>query len=261
MTHIFISHASENIEFCRHLQSLLEHEGFVVWIDEKRIQPGVNWWDEIERNIDTCAAFLIVMSPESRNSFFVTNEILRAVNKQRHIYPILLSGDPFSLLASLHYEDMSKGVQSYLSPLFVERLRETVPLKTQPKQDIGDIELDTVIKNAFVDAERLLKQEQKSEYDFVPVAVMLGSVLEGAFRKLCERNGISLFRENSSPKMISHMLDDLRKRKVINELNTRQIQLWLSIRNAAAHGEFTQFNRQDVEQMLVGVKQFLIVYF
>jgi hypothetical protein len=63
MDHIFISYSKKDINFARHLRRLLTDEGFGVWMDETRLVPAEQWWPTIEQNIETCAAFIVIMSP------------------------------------------------------------------------------------------------------------------------------------------------------------------------------------------------------
>ena len=99
---------------------------FYVWMDEKRLSAGMDWWDEIEQNIDSCGAFLVIMSPDSRESVFVRNEILRALDQKRPLYPVLYRGKHFGMLAHAHYEDMRGGLNDTFSDDFLTRLQDTV---------------------------------------------------------------------------------------------------------------------------------------
>jgi hypothetical protein len=111
-------------------------------------------------------------------------------------------------------------------------------------------------------AEQLLKEGGSGKYDHVPSAVLTGAILEDALRRLCLRQNppIAVNKPNGEPKTLNPLIDDLKKANVFNELKAKQLRSWADIRNAAAHGEFTQFNRQDVEQMLKGVQNFLADY-
>lgn len=126
MSHIFISYSREDIEFARHIRAQLETEGYRVWMDEQRLHPGSDWWDEIERNIISCSAFVILMSPNSGNSKWVKREILMAEDNHRPIFPILLAGKMFGRLADLQAEDMTGGITAKLSPRFWTSLEEVV---------------------------------------------------------------------------------------------------------------------------------------
>lgn len=111
-------------------------------------------------------------------------------------------------------------------------------------------------------AEQLLKEGQPGKYNHVPAAVLTGAILEDALRRLCQRQNppVPTIKANGEPKTLNTYIDDLKKAGVFNEPKAQQIRSWAAIRNAAAHGEFEKFRRQDVEQMYVGVQGFLADY-
>ena len=76
MSFVFLSYSRRDVDFARYLRALLENESINVWMDEKRLVSGDNWWKAIERNIDECSAFVVVMSSSSDSSVYVHNEIL-----------------------------------------------------------------------------------------------------------------------------------------------------------------------------------------
>ena len=76
MPTVFLSYSRGDIDFARYLRASLEDKNIDVWMDEKRLVSGDNWWKSIERNIDACAAFVVIMSPASDESIYVHNEIL-----------------------------------------------------------------------------------------------------------------------------------------------------------------------------------------
>jgi uncharacterized protein YutE (UPF0331/DUF86 family) len=81
-------------------------------------------------------------------------------------------------------------------------------------------------------------------------------------KKLCEEHKppIATLDAKGDPKTLNPLIDDLKKAGVFNELKAKQLRSWAAIRNKAAHGEFDQFKRTDVEQMIEGVKNFLADY-
>jgi hypothetical protein len=119
-----------------------------------------------------------------------------------------------------------------------------------------------VIANYMEQAERLLDENASGDNSHVPAAVLAGAVLEDALRRLCERQSspISIVKENGDPKTLNVFIDDLKKAEVFNELKAKQLRAWVDVRNAAAHGKFTDFTRQDVEVMLKGIASFLADY-
>jgi hypothetical protein len=126
MSHIFISYSRTDIDFARYLRASLEAEGFPVWMDEKRLSAGMDWWGEIEANIDSCAAFLVIMSPDSKDSVFVQNEILRALDQKKALFPVLLAGKSFGLLAHVQFEDMRGGLNAKFSADFLTNMHKHV---------------------------------------------------------------------------------------------------------------------------------------
>jgi hypothetical protein len=86
-------------------QNLIE-AGIPVWFD-REIITGQRWVDVIEHQIDTCAAVLVVMTPDARTSEWVDREIDQAEKMGKPIYPVLLRGERFFRLANLQYEDVT----------------------------------------------------------------------------------------------------------------------------------------------------------
>ena len=92
---------------------------------------------------------------------------------------------------------------------------------------------------------------------FQPSAVVAGSVLEDGLRKLCDRNKIAL---PDKPKLDT-MNANLAKAGVYNKLAQKNVTAWADLRNKAAHGQWDQFTRADVEGMLHGVRHFMSDHF
>lgn len=127
MSHIFISYSKQNLAFARYLRALLEGEGFAVWMDEAQLPPSARWWKSIEQNIESCAAFVVIMSPQAYESDWVEREILLAEGRKRPIFPVLLAGEPWSRLANIQYEDMRAGLRARPSARFLNALSSRVP--------------------------------------------------------------------------------------------------------------------------------------
>lgn len=87
MLKIFINHASQDkalvMPYCQKLKAL----GFEPWID-KRILPGQDWDEEIQRAFNAADVYLIFMTPRSVNKRgYVQREIHDALDKQRYNLP------------------------------------------------------------------------------------------------------------------------------------------------------------------------------
>ncbi len=108
-------------------------------------------------------------------------------------------------------------------------------------------------------AEQLLAEGQSGKYDHVPAAVLSGAVLEKALRTLCGKQvpPIATVNSKGEPLTLNPLIEALKKAGVFNELKAKQLRAWADIRNKAAHGEFDQFSRHDVEAMIRGIEDFL----
>lgn len=110
--------------------------------------------------------------------------------------------------------------------------------------------------------EGLLDEGHPGQYDHVPAAVLCGAVLEDALRRLCDRQTpqVPTEKPNGQPKALNALIQDLQKANAFNKLKAQQLRGWAQVRNSAAHGRFDEFNRDDVEPMVSGVKNFLADY-
>lgn len=131
---------------------------------------------------------------------------------------------------------------------------------------LGDLSLQVesqIAGDYMGQAERLLEEGQSGKFDHVPAAVLSGAVLEKALRSLCDRQQpqISTTKLNGEQKTLDPLITDLKKAGVYNEAKAKQLRAWAAIRNHAAHGEFDEFGRKDVEDMIRGIKNFLADYY
>ena len=92
---------------------------------------------------------------------------------------------------------------------------------------------------------------------YQPAAVVTGSVLEDGLRKLCVKHEIPL---PAKPKLDT-INANLAKQGVYNKLMQKRIRTLADIRNKAAHGEWDEFTKADVEDMLRSTRQFMETYF
>lgn len=111
-------------------------------------------------------------------------------------------------------------------------------------------------------SEQLLSEGKSGRYDHVPAAVLAGAVLEKSLKTLCTKQTPPILTINAKglPLTLNPLIDELKKVGVFNELKAKQLRAWADIRNAAAHGEFDNFNRSDVEGMIKGIGEFLATY-
>jgi len=106
MGHIFISYSHKDTDYAHGLADNLKNMGFDVWIDE-RLDYGSQWPQEIQKQLDACDAFILIMSPRSFASEWVQSELQRAKRKLKPIFPLLLEGDePWLSVESTQFYDV-----------------------------------------------------------------------------------------------------------------------------------------------------------
>lgn len=100
-------------------------------------------------------------------------------------------------------------------------------------------------------AEHLLREGYKD-----PAAVLLGAVLEDSLRKLAATHGISVIGTGGRPLTIDPINASLAKAGAYGPLVQKQITTWANLRNDAAHGHFDNYDRDQVNQMLLFAQKF-----
>jgi hypothetical protein len=78
----------------------------------------------VRTQVDTCAAFVVVMTPSAEETEWVGREIDQAQQEGRQIRPLLLAGTRFFRLAELQYEDVRDN--SMPSGRFIDQLTKRV---------------------------------------------------------------------------------------------------------------------------------------
>lgn len=119
---------------------------------------------------------------------------------------------------------------------------------------IGLISAD--IFNDFLEmAEHLLNEGYKDS-----AAVISGSALEKHLKNLCEANNIETTIERDAkkiPKKADAINSDLARAKVYSKLDQKSVTFWLGIRNNAAHGQYEEYNNDQVKIMIFGISEFI----
>lgn len=104
-------------------------------------------------------------------------------------------------------------------------------------------------------AEYLLTENYKDA-----AAVMTGSVLEEHLRQLCVKNSIDT-ETTKNGRQIHKKADllnsELTKANAYNKIDQKLVTSWLGIRNDAAHGNYTEYTKEQVSIMYQGVLNFI----
>jgi TIR domain len=120
MSHIFISYQQDDADFAAVLMMELEKAGFDTWLDKQRLRVGSDWSEEIDQGIRTAAALVLVLSPASRASEYVTYEWSCAIGAGIRVVPLLRrETEIHPRLRRLQYLDFRGSVRPW-SDLFGE---------------------------------------------------------------------------------------------------------------------------------------------
>ncbi len=90
MPQAFISYASKDAIFAELAKLKLKEAGVQVWIDQSALHAGENWRDAIDEGISSSDVLLIVITPQSCESKYVTYEWGFALGKGIKVIPLLL---------------------------------------------------------------------------------------------------------------------------------------------------------------------------
>jgi hypothetical protein len=127
--HVFVSYARSDAAYADTLAAYLRAQDVEVWTDAA-IYFGDEWADAIQEKIDSCAAFVVVMSPAARRSAWVRREVLRAQAQRKKIFPLLLAGEVLFDVSELQHENVVGGGMP--SPRWVGHLRAASRPAAQP---------------------------------------------------------------------------------------------------------------------------------
>ena len=127
---IFISYSRRDQEFVSRLASDLHEQVAFVWFDRSTIQPGQKWHDEIMEGIQECKAFIVVLSPNAVESQYVREEVRRALELGKPIFPVIYhpaqwTGVFESLVRDIQTLDLRSGSYTDNFQKLVDGLVET----------------------------------------------------------------------------------------------------------------------------------------
>src|SRR5689334_14173692 len=89
-TLVFISYSrSDGAELAHRIHRSLLEEGFEVWLDTQRIPVSAVWTTELEEALDQSNVVLAVLTQGSYRSDICRAEHLRALRKQKPLFPVL----------------------------------------------------------------------------------------------------------------------------------------------------------------------------
>jgi hypothetical protein len=107
--HVFISYSRADRVYVDKVAAHLRSADVTVWYDYE-LSAGDRFDAEIEQQILTCAAFVVVLSPASARSEWVRREIRFAQDQGKPVLPLLLEPCTGPIrLQELHRDDVQGG--------------------------------------------------------------------------------------------------------------------------------------------------------
>jgi HEAT repeat protein len=90
VANIFISYDREDAEFGEVVQAKLQRAGYTTFMDTELLHAGDNWRDKIEQALRESQALVVIMTPESATSPYVTYEWAFALGAGVTVIPLEL---------------------------------------------------------------------------------------------------------------------------------------------------------------------------
>lgn len=89
--HVFVSHSSDNRELANELAAFIEARGVKVWIAPRDVRPGKDYSEQLQLAIESCAAFVVLVTEMANKSPYVRAETEMAFSTHKPIFPIRIS--------------------------------------------------------------------------------------------------------------------------------------------------------------------------
>jgi hypothetical protein len=88
-------------------------------------------------------------------------------------------------------------------------------------------------------------------------AVVSGSTLEAHLKQMASKHGVAI-EQNGKPKKADLINSDLVKASAYSKLEQKNVTAWLGLRNSAAHGNYSDYESEQVALMNQGIKDFIV---
>lgn len=153
---VFVSYASADSATAKVIVEGLRSQDLNVWLDADELRPGDHWAESIRTAISASAYFLLLLSKNSVQSFWMINEV-EAVLKELQsrdvtFLPVLLEDcDILPSLATYQYFDMRSGVKENLERLSeILRFTPKIDFEKLSPQAFEQLVIDLLEKLGFV---------------------------------------------------------------------------------------------------------------
>lgn len=166
-----------------------------------------------------------------------------------------------SIINSSHQQNADTAVQQYqLSNSHTLKILRGIlgAIKIEYQNNYLKTVEEIIHADLFADflemADHLLQENYKDA-----AAVIGGGVLEEHLRKLCQKNNIPI-QLNGKNKKLDTMNSELKSAGSYDSLIQKSITAWADLRNNAAHGHYSTYDKNQVALMISGVRDFIVKF-
>lgn len=85
----FICYSRKDAAFAQKLHTVLKHEGYDVWVDWEKVQPGTDWREPVQAGIQAAEICIVILSPDLLASPSCAVEINYAISYNKPLLLIL----------------------------------------------------------------------------------------------------------------------------------------------------------------------------
>jgi CheY-like chemotaxis protein len=165
MPQVFISYASHDAIFADLARMKLLAANIQVWLDQGALRAGAEWRNAIDEGISSSHVVVVVVTPSSCKSAYVTYEWAFALGKGTSVIPVLLEGNVEDLhprLAVLQYLDFRDRRALPWASLFKEIAASTADSEQSASRKVRDLSVDQ-LQELIVGAVSLTAAAAKTE--------------------------------------------------------------------------------------------------
>lgn len=155
MSGVFVSHASADDDFVAELRRRLTAQGVEVWVDSRRLRGGDALAPTIERAIVEAPHVIVVLSPATANSKWVSREVRKALaTSPSTVIPLLLPGmksgalhlwfpdeEPVAVEVGEGPLGLTRAMPQLLTALGVREPTDDAPLATPDAPPVAELGL------------------------------------------------------------------------------------------------------------------------
>ena len=193
-----------------------------------------------------CNKFLCVYYNFYDDSFHGFLKEIKKLNGEKKIYMFSMDGKVRkSLFVGVRDFEIEEIPQK-----IIDVYKQLVKMNISVKADVIFLEFDKANKKVFTDKDK----------DKDGGAQSLRIVLEKTIQKIAQKNGVSIFKENSKEERISVLNDMLKSIKVFTHVQWEENKTYLVIGNHASHGDYSEYDLRQVEQFYRHIQELLNVF-